>query len=378
MSRETIATNRIALLATGDEISHGDILNSNSQEIAQRLFNQGMQIGTHMATPDQISEIETAIHFLLQNHRALIITGGLGPTSDDLTRYALSKAIQRELIFDTSTWNNITARLKRFGYDTPPESNRQQALFPEGATIIPNPNGTAAGCFIEINNQYLFMLPGPPSECLPMVDSIVIPTLSKAQFPKIGYYRKWLLFGVSEGQIAEELDALAQSFDCVTGYRLWYPYIEFKLFSHHQHDFMTLVPLVEKTIQPYLIGNGQLIASELFKKTLISQPLAFHIHDTATGGLLESVIKTPETAAHLDFIAGSSADLHITIAGLQEFWQAQNVTQTQLEMQVTYLKESFLTKTTIPFRNTRVKQYAVEFLCWQFWKLLTKYGTVTR
>ena len=184
MSRETTSTNKIALLATGDEISHGDILNTNSQEIAQRLFNQGMQIGTHITTPDQISEIETAIHFLLKDHRGLIITGGLGPTSDDLTRYALSNATQRKLIFDEQTWDTITTRLKRFGYDKFPESNRQQALFPEGATIIPNPNGTAAGCFLKLNNQYIFMLPGPPVECLPMVDHVVVQTLIQAHFPE--------------------------------------------------------------------------------------------------------------------------------------------------------------------------------------------------
>ena len=139
MTRETSIPYKIALLATGDEISHGDIVNSNAQEIALRLANNGMQTRMHLVAPDSIREIEQAMQFLLDTHEALIITGGLGPTSDDLTRYALSKVLNQPLVFDEETWEALCSRLKRFGYTTPPESNRQQALFPKNAAIIPNP-----------------------------------------------------------------------------------------------------------------------------------------------------------------------------------------------------------------------------------------------
>ena len=150
MPRDLSAINKVALLATGDEISNGDILNTNTKELAARLFNHGIHIGNHLVTGDNTADIELAIKFLLDSHDALIITGGLGPTSDDLTRYALSKAINRPLHFHEEVWQNIVNRLRHFGYDSPPPSNRQQAIFPEGASIIPNPNGTAAGCFLEI------------------------------------------------------------------------------------------------------------------------------------------------------------------------------------------------------------------------------------
>ena len=251
MTRERPISHTIALLATGDEISQGDIINSNSQEIALRLTHQGMQVRMHMVAPDSIAEIEQALLFLLNTHQAIIITGGLGPTSDDLTRYALSKALNRPLVFDEATWETICNRLQRFGYPTPPESNRQQALFPADGTIISNPNGTAAGCMVQQQNQFIFMLPGPPNECLPMINDMVLPVLKKAGFPRILYNKKWLLFGVSEGKIAEELDRLARPYACVTGYRLFYPYLEFKLRSNNQSDFETLVPLIEKAIAPH-------------------------------------------------------------------------------------------------------------------------------
>ena len=245
----------IALLATGDEICNGDILNSNSQEIAQQLFSNGIQVSMHMTVADNLPDLETAMHFLLKNHRALIITGGLGPTSDDLTRQALSHVLERPLIFDEATWQSIVERIHRFGIPTPPESNRQQALFPKDARIIPNPNGTAAGCMVQHEEQLIFMLPGPPTECLPMFNNAVLPALKNNHFQQIFHYQKWLLSGVSEAKLAEELDKIAQPFECTTGYRSFHPYLEFKLYSKNKEDFNALVPLIEKAITPYIAGD---------------------------------------------------------------------------------------------------------------------------
>lgn len=374
MSRETVPTNKIALLATGDEICNGDILNTNAQEIARRLFSQGMPVGMHLTTSDNIAEIEQAIRFLLKTHSALIITGGLGPTSDDLTRYALSNAVNRPLIFHENVWEDIVNRLKRFGYLTPPISNRQQALFPEGAEIISNPNGTAAGCQLEHESQLMFMLPGPPVECLPMFEHIVLPQLKKSGFQQIEYYKNWLLFGVSEGQIAEELDALAKPYDCMTGYRLFYPYIEFKLHSNRQADFDALIPQIEKTIKPYLIGLGDKMASELLRYQLETLNTVINISDHATGGLLESLIKTPKNYRYLKFSEQENKNQQITIKGLAEFWQGDDVTQTTLEIYFDLNGKQELLQVETPFRGYRVKQYAVEFICWKIWDFLLRCG----
>lgn len=357
MTRKIMASDKIALLATGDEISNGDILNSNSQEISQRLFKHGMHVGMHMTTRDNIDEIEAAMHFLLQSHRALIITGGLGPTSDDLTRYALSKVLNSPLLFNQTVWHAICARFNQLGYPTPPDNNRQQALFPENTTIIPNSHGTAAGCIAEYHQQPIFMLPGPPIECLPMVDQIVLPHLLQYGFRQTFYYDTWLLFGVSEGKIAEELDAIAKPFQCTTGYRLCYPYLEFKLYSKHQSDFNALVPLIQQAIAPHLIADGKHTASELLQKKLIEHRTPLMIYDSATGGLLEATIKTPHNYTQLIF---SAENPMIIIKGLDDFWRENhNVMKTHLEI---ILPNDHI-KINIPFRGSRVKQYAVEFIC---------------
>lgn len=370
MTRTSIPLNKIALLATGDELINGDILNTNSQEIARRLFKQGFHVGTHMVTADTIIEIEQAIRFLLQTHSALIITGGLGPTSDDLTRFALSNAVSQPLKFDEASWENITRRLKLFGYDTPPLSNRQQALFPEGAVIIPNPNGTAAGCIVEQGLQLIFMLPGPPPECLPMFETVVLERLQQAGLQQVEYHQNWLLFGVSEGQIAEELDAIAKPYQCVTGYRLCYPYIEFKLHSNQQAEFEALLPKITTAIQPYLIEEGRQTAAELLRQMLEQLSFTLSICDLATGGLLESTLKTPENHARLRFMDDTKEDVHLRIEGLAAFWQQQGGTQTQLNLK--FNKDDYQQALTvdIPFRGARVKTYAVEFICKQIYHFL--------
>jgi nicotinamide-nucleotide amidase len=370
MLRESHSSHKIAILATGDEISTGDIINSNSQKIAKRLTHEKMQVGLQLAAPDTIKDIKDALTFLLQHHDAVIITGGLGPTSDDLTRYALSEATHQELIFDDPSWNEICNRLSKFGYQTPPESNRQQALFPCGATIIPNPRGTAAGCVLTYQDKTIFMLPGPPNECLPLVDSVVIPMLKDLEFSKNLFSKKWLLFGIGEGKIAEELDALAEPFDCQTGYRLAYPYIECKLNSTHEVDFNKLVLLVEKAIQPYLLCGGEAPVSELLKQTLISQHIYIRILDHATGGSLEQTIKTPQTFPYLQFGQQNGMQqpvLEVQINGLNEYWKGEETLKTSLTISINQL-ESF--HIDIPFRDERVKLYAIEYACYQILKNL--------
>ena len=370
MQRDASSSYLVALLATGEEIRNGDILNSNAQEIAARLFQNGIQVGTHMVTGDRTDEIEAAIHFLLTSHRALIITGGLGPTSDDLTRYALAKALNKELILDEPTRQYIFDRLKKLGYEKPPENNRQQALFPEGGTIIPNANGTAAGYYVEQHAQIIFMLPGPPLVCLPMVDDVVLPTLKKHSFQKILHHQKWLLFGVSEGQIAEELDAIAKPYECMTGYRLWYPYIEFKIYSNNQDDFSELLPKIEKAIAPYIIDTGKLSASDYLKKLLTTSHLILNITDEATGGLLESTLKTPETAPFLHFSKEAISDLTIEIKGLEEFWRNISSLKTNIEICFSYQNDKKIIKKEIPLRGMRVKLFAVEYICLKILKFL--------
>ena len=245
--------NSVALIATGDELTTGDILNTNGATIAQQLFSNGIIVGEHVIVADNEAAICKAITYQLQNHHTLIITGGLGPTSDDLTRFALAKYLQTRLVFNEEVWNTICQRLQKRNFPIH-ESNRQQALFPEGATILPNLHGSAAGCIVKPNEQQIFMLPGPPKECLPMFTDYVLPKLTHLFQP---HYRiKWLLTGVLEGEIAAKIEAAIPHLNCHFGYRWNYPDLEFKLSAGDAATLEQAKKEILPVVQDYLVNDA--------------------------------------------------------------------------------------------------------------------------
>ena len=121
----------VALLATGDEIIHGDTLNTNSFHLAQILSSEGLSLGLQLVCSDKESEINDCLHFLATQHDLIIITGGLGPTSDDRTRFALAHFLNTDLSNSQLLLEHIKNRLK-LSPDKLNPGNKQQALFPAG------------------------------------------------------------------------------------------------------------------------------------------------------------------------------------------------------------------------------------------------------
>ncbi len=237
----------IGILATGDELISGDILNTNGQFIAQTLFQHNIPAGMQLTIRDDQAELEDGMHYLLGRHNALITIG-----SDDRTRFALARVLDQELVFDEASWHAIQTRLHK-RYTTIPQSNRQQCLFPEAAHIMPNEHGTANGCYLIHQGKLIFMLPGPPHECKPLVELYVLPQLIQHGFVKTLYKAHWKLTGISESHLAEQLDPIAQQFNVRIGYRAVSPYIELKLFSSQNDAFLQAKIAFIDIIKPYIV-----------------------------------------------------------------------------------------------------------------------------
>lgn len=359
---------KIALLATGDELTTGDILNTNGQKIAQSLFDMGFSIGSHVLVADDETEMVKAIDFLRQSHDVIILTGGLGPTSDDRTRFALASANNKTLFFDDASWQAIEERLNRYRLEIH-ESNKQQSYFPEGAEVLPNPHGTAAGCRLQTDDALFFMLPGPPKECLPMFFEQVQPYLLKHLQHTKYEQKKWRLFGVSEGEIAAELDKLTADFPVTTGYRWDYPYLEFKLLYEAGLDLKYLPKKLEERIQQISICSAEQTAVEAFLEQLNQLASPINICDEATAGLLQHRLWQPETSKFLNFTAKDIADIHIT--GLDELWANKtDSNHTIIRIQGNYNNSKIEEEKEIPFRNRRVVDYAVEFIAYKLQELI--------
>lgn len=167
---------RIELINTGTELLLGFTTNTHLNYIAQKLGERGLRLARHTTIGDDRAEMRTVIGDALQRADVLLITGGLGPTSDDFTRDVVAELCGRTLQRDEAVAAAIAERFRRRGL-TMPASVEVQALVPTGATVMPNPNGTAPGLFLTHNQCRVFLLPGPPRELRPMFENYVLPQL---------------------------------------------------------------------------------------------------------------------------------------------------------------------------------------------------------
>ncbi len=343
----------IAQLATGDEIIQGDLLNTNSQIIAKTLHEFGFSLGQQLVVEDDQATIATALRYLLTQHDIVITIGGLGPTSDDVTRFAISDVIQQPLVLDPASWEMIQQRITTLGYPVT-ANNRQQALFPQGAEIFLNLHGTANGCCCQWQNKWIIMLPGPPHECLPLVKNQVLTTLTQhCQRPSI-YRQRWLLFRVSESIIADKVTQLLASTPCQVSYRIRYPYLELKLASSSNAILAAACENLKPLITPHLIGDGSQFASEMLRQ----QTSHYRIYDGATRGHLQVALVTPKTHAKFQFMA-DMANADITIEGLEAYWSDEALPSYNITIMVHHQEYQL----SIPNREELTLPSAIEYIC---------------
>ncbi len=360
----------IALLATGDEIVHGDTLNTNSRDIAHILSSEGLPLGLHMACSDKKADIVNCIQFLSQQHDILIIIGGLGPTSDDLTRFALAEFTGDTLIQHAEALAHVEQRLKMANV-TINEGNLQQCLFPPQARILPNPYGSAVGCYYSWQQKTFILLPGPPRECLPMLQQHALPALAKTQRSQKEIL-KWRIFGVAESEIGQILEDALAAVDCQTGYRLEVPYIEFKV-RCRPHEISKVKEIVDPILAPHIIASVDKKASDKLRDLIISQDEPITILDEVTGGLLESLLNKPATHHLVSFNNLKQTRLSFHLSGLEEYWSGKNATGlSQVKIHYHNQQRKGEETHTVPFRSSLVLYYAAEWLSFRLFQLINQ------
>ena len=164
--------NDIELILVGDELLKGERSDAHLAWLGRTLLRTGVRIARAQAVGDAVEAITEAVRESAARARVVIVTGGLGPTVDDVTRDGVAAALGLELAFDEPTWEGIVAFFAARGFQAS-ESNRRQAMFPRGAHILGNAQGTAPGFAVERDDLTVFVLPGPPLEMRPMVEADV-------------------------------------------------------------------------------------------------------------------------------------------------------------------------------------------------------------
>src|SRR3984957_98263 len=214
----------IELINTGSELLLGRVLNTHQQWICRQLADLGYEVNRQICLADDAKQIQAAVRESLSRADLVITTGGLGPTSDDLTRDLIAQLLGLELTLDPETLARVEAFFAQ-RHRTMPDSAKVQAMIPAGAILLRNANGTAPGLAIEVrpnsfradgHPSWLILLPGPPRELRPMFTDLVIPLLSRELPPPeklVCLILRTTGLGESfvEEKIAEPLQKLVQS-----------------------------------------------------------------------------------------------------------------------------------------------------------------------
>ena len=191
------------ILAVGTELLMGQIANTNAQYISSRLPDAGIGVYYHGVVGDNPERLKQSLQLALARSDVIILTGGLGPTQDDITKETVSGVLGRKLVLDQESLGNMEDFFTRRNRKMT-QNNLKQAFFPEGCTIVRNSAGTAPGCIIEDRGRIIVMLPGPPSEMKPMFEEMVMPFLeSKSEHRLESVYVR--VFGIGESSVEDAL-----------------------------------------------------------------------------------------------------------------------------------------------------------------------------
>ncbi len=217
------------MLSTGDEVLHGQIIDTNAAWLADVLFQQGLPMTSRSTVGDSLEALVSALQERSQIADVLIVNGGLGPTSDDLSSLAAATASGTALVLHEEWLQKMEAWFAGRGR-VMAASNRKQAEIPENAELVDNPVGTACGFALQLNRCLMFFTPGVPSEFKVMVEQQIIPRLkSRFELPEPPICLRLTTFGRGESDLAAELEGIVLPEGVTMGYRSSMPIIEIKL-----------------------------------------------------------------------------------------------------------------------------------------------------
>lgn len=230
-----------AHLAIGAEILWGDTLNTHSQTLARWLRQIGYRMKYHMACDDRVDEILACLNFLKQASVNIIITGGLGPTADDVTRQALAQAFDVPLELNDEAWEHVQAHLTSRGVVVR-DSHRQEALVPKNSYLFKNTVGTACGFAFYAQHRWIVVLPGPSRELKQMWPQVEDFLKSHLQAPGWQIQSFWVAHAVEsqvDAVVKDFLEHHQLHFEFYWGLKLDIPYVEVRFWfkKHEVHDF---------------------------------------------------------------------------------------------------------------------------------------------
>ncbi len=296
-----------AVLSIGTEITRGEITNTNGSWLCEELTRVGLDVTEVASIPDERIAIQETLARLAARHDLIVSTGGLGPTTDDITTECVAAVLGVPLDHDAASLEAIRTRMTRFGRTMSP-SNAKQADFPRGAAVLANPNGTAPGFSVKIGRAVAFFMPGVPSEMKPMFAEYVVPVATRALTSAVHQVRL-KTFGAAESAVNDRLAGIEAAHGVIIGYRAHFPEIEVKVLARApdaataEATARRATAEVTERLGDLVFAEGDVSFASIIGHLLRDRSLTLGTAESCTGGLVGELLT--EEAGASDFFRGA-------------------------------------------------------------------------
>ncbi len=295
-----------AVLSIGTELTRGEIENTNCTWLCEQITACGMQVTECLSVADEMSKIRTALRRLAAEHRVIVCTGGLGPTTDDMTSEAVALELGEPLRRDEASLESLQARYAAANVHFS-DSNAKQADFPHSATVLENAWGTAPGFSVDIDNCRAYFLPGVPREMKPMFQKHIASFVSAQVAARTAQIRL-RSFGAPESAVNDRLRGIEAEHDVVIGYRAHFPEIEVKVMATRadadsaQTAARGAALVVKERLGDLVYAEGDRDLPDVVGDLLRARGWWLSLAESCTGGLASQLItRTPAS----DYYKGS-------------------------------------------------------------------------
>ncbi len=295
---------RVELINTGSELLLGRVLNTHQQWIGQQLAGVGYELAIQQTIPDTKSSIEVAVSEAIERSELVIVTGGLGPTGDDMTRQRIAELFEVSLVDHQETRDRIISHFQKRNRSIP-ESVMVQAQVLEGSTVLPNEYGTAPGLAVSTSKGWLILLPGPPRELRPMYTSYVAPFLAKELPPRRKMVTRTIkTMGIGESTVEELISPELSEFlvqGLEVGYCARVGEVDVRMVAYGSSGPRLIKEsetIVRQCLKEYVFGADEDRLEDFIVGGLIERNQTLVVAESCTGGYLSHRITN---------VSGSSA-----------------------------------------------------------------------
>jgi len=299
----------VALLSIGTELTRGEIVDTNSAWLAAQLTECGFEVSTVWCVPDDVKRIADSIRSLATEHHIIISTGGLGPTSDDVTAAAAALAAGVEVVRDESALLAVRRRIESRGR-TPTKAQEKQADIPEGCKMLPNADGTAPGFSVQVEESTAFFLPGVPREMRRMFSERVLPRI-RPTAPNNTFQVRLRTYGLGESAVAQRLEGIETAHPgVVLGYRAHFPEVDVKVLgsasnlASAQELVLATTEEVRERLGDIVYGEGDEDLPGIVGRAIRARGWRLALAESCTGGLISHLLTSHPGAS--EYLIGAA------------------------------------------------------------------------